>query len=412
VQEQLISEHLRDLVQIERISTRDNITMVTVRTPCLNRNLLTLIKSRLLPYNLQSDIMSFSTVALNGQTEDVADIMVYSVHHEDSDKLSLVPAMYLSDKPDKEKRWYSGPWMNLMLFIITSIIVFITGSATIVNRSLTDEWIWTIGFQFSIALMAILTAHEFGHYFAARYHGLKVTLPYFLPGILIPPGIMAGFGGTTVMPGTFGAFIRIQSPIQNRKQLLDVGASGPIAGFIVCLIVLIYGFITIPEKEWAYQFYDVSKLQEGDSVLQFGDSILFSLFGSWLAGDRMPAMYDIVHYPLIFAGWFGILVTALNLLPLGQLDGGHVWYALFGKKQKYAGYATFGVIVIMALWLDITSWFLWAILILVLIRIKHPPILDEDTPLDTRRKLIGMVAIIIFILTFMPAPIYEKVLTY
>jgi len=235
-----------------------------------------------------------------------------------------------------------------------------------------------------------------------------VTLPYFLPGILIPPFL--GFGGTTVLPGTFGAFIKIKSPIRNKTQLMDVGAAGPIAGFVVCVIVLIYGFVMIPEKTYAYQFYKLEDLYNGTPTLTFGGSLLFNFLGE-LAGKNMPAMYDIIHYPYIFAGWFGLLVTAINLMPVGQLDGGHITYALFGRSQKYLGYAAFVAIMFLGFIMEVKSWLMWAILILILIKIKHPPIMNEEEPLDWRRRAIGFASLAIFLVTFMPAPVYEVILT-
>ncbi len=300
-----------------------------------------------------------------------------------------------------QRRW----WFHCLLFVLTFGIVFATGATTLLNQALNGEWHWNAGFQYAFSLMGILTAHELGHYFAARYHGLDVTLPYFLPGFVIPP---IGNPGTTFMPGTFGAFIRIKTPIRTRTQLMDVGAAGPIAGFVFCLIVLIYGFSNLPPKEYAYQFYE--PLVEGQQVLTFGSSWLFKLLADALGGDRMPALYDIVHYPYLFAGWFGLVLTAINLLPIGQFDGGHVLYAMLGKRQKYFGYTAFAGILLLAFFYNIISWVIWAILVLVVIKIKHPPVVEDDEAISPARKWVGVACVVIFILCFMPAPIY--IMTY
>lgn len=304
--------------------------------------------------------------------------------------------------------WYRRGWFHLLLFFITFTVVYTTGATTILNQPISGTWNWITGAQFSLSLMAILTAHEFGHYFAARYHGLDVTLPYFLPGILIPPILNPG---TTIMPGTFGAFIRIKTPIRNRIQLMDVGAAGPIAGFVVCLFVLAYGFSTLPPKEYAYQFYDPESIYNGEPTIVFGGSLLFNWMANAWGGGQMPAMYDIVHYPFLFAGWFGLLITAINLLPIGQFDGGHIIYALLGRHQKYFGAAAFVAILALSWWFNVVSWILWAILVLVLVKIKHPPVMDEETELPSERRWVGLVCIIMFIVSFIPAPLYQETFT-
>ncbi len=382
-----IQNSLGDLIKLESIWEEGVYVYIKFITPQLTMPLLQIVQSRLELLGYQSQVET-----INKETEDEVTI-------------KLIPSESGELKP--KTSWRSHPLFHLMLFLITFAVVFATGATTNVNQLLTGEWHWQIGFAFSFSLMAILTAHEFGHYFAARYHGLSVTLPYYLPGIVVPP--IADFGGTTFMPGTFGAFIRVRSAIQNKKQLMDVGAAGPIAGFIVCLIILIYGFITIPERSYAYNFYNPEEIY-GTRTIMFGRSILFNFLGTTFAGERMPEMYDIIHYPYLFAGWFGLLITSLNLLPVGQLDGGHIIYALFGKKQKWFAYVTLVGILTLGIFYGATNWFVWALLIFLVIKIKHPPVIDEETPLDMNRKLIGIVSIIILILSFMPTPIYDQVI--
>ena len=400
-----IENILREFAAVDYVISDSNAFFAKFEIVHLNQDMMNHIQSKLAPLGYKAVISSLSTKTENNVNSNVVVLKIFSANNGYDETARPYPFL-----PDAKSRWtwLSHPSVNAVLFVFTFIVVFITGAATIINREITDEWSWITGFQFSFALLGILSAHEFGHYFAAKYHKLQVTLPYFLPGILIPPYIFTGFGGTTLMPGTFGAFIRIKSPIMNKKQLMDVGVAGPIAGFIVCLAVLIYGFSSAPDRSYAYQFYDPQSIYNGVPFWHFGNSLLFSFLGNTLAGDRMPEMYDIIHYPFIFAGWFGLLVTALNLLPIGQLDGGHITYSLLGKHQKYVGYFAFITILAMGLFNNNNNWLVWAILILVLIKIKHPPVLNDHESLDTTRKIIGVIAIIIFILCFIPDPIYLK----
>lgn len=403
-----IENILGEFAVVEYVVYDSNAFFVKFEIMHLNQDLMNHIQSKLAPIGYKAVISSLTTKTENGDNTDIVILKIFSAnngYHE-----ATQPPHFL---PETKSRWtwLGHPFVNAVLFVFTFIVVFITGAATIINREITDEWSWITGFQFSFALLGILSAHEFGHYFAAKYHKLNVTLPYFLPGILIPPYIFSGFGGTTLMPGTFGAFIRIKSPIMNKKQLMDVGVAGPIAGFIVCLLVMIYGFSTAPDRSYAYQFYDPQSIYNGEPFWHFGNSILFNFLGQTLAGSRMPEMYDIIHYPFIFAGWFGLLVTALNLLPIGQLDGGHITYALLGKRQKYVGYFSFAAILAMGLYNDNNNWLVWAILILVLIKIKHPPVMNDHEGLDRTRQIIGIISLIIFILCFIPDPIYLKAYT-
>jgi membrane-associated protease RseP (regulator of RpoE activity) len=406
-----IENILKDTVKVDYAIHDGQAVFVKFRTPHLSQLLMNDIQQQLSRLGLKSEISSLSTQILDGETSDIVVLKIHMHGNGYRSQISPTGLPHEIAHPERSTRWQwlSHPSVNAVLFVLTVIVVFVTGAATILNREITDEWSWLTGLQFSVSLLAILSAHEFGHYFAAKYHKLDVTLPYFLPGILIPP--LLGFGGTTLMPGTFGAFIKIKSPIQNKKQLMDVGAAGPIAGFVVCLAVLVYGFAAIPEKSYAYQFYDVNSIYDGHPVMHFGSSLLFTFLGHGLAGMRMPAMYDIVHYPFIFAGWFGLLVTALNLLPIGQLDGGHITYSLLGKKQSIIAYIAFGAILVVGLFWDVKSWIFWALLILLIIKIKHPPVMNEEEPLDPVRKIIGIISLIIFILCFIPMPIYEKILT-
>jgi membrane-associated protease RseP (regulator of RpoE activity) len=224
--------------------------------------------------------------------------------------------------------------------------------------------------------MGILLAHELGHYLIARKHGLDVTLPYFIPA----PSLI----------GTFGAFIRMRSPVRDRRMLLDVGAAGPLVGIAVSIPFLILGF----------RLSEV-KLIEGQAGMSLGSSLLLSLL-SWLVVGPIPNGYDIVIHPVGFAGWIGLLVTSLNLLPIGQLDGGHVAYALLGERQNKISRYVFLAILALGIF-GWQGWLLWSLLLFIM-GFRHPRPLEWWVPLDRKRKVIGWVAVAVFILTFIPVP--------
>lgn len=270
------------------------------------------------------------------------------------------------------------------------------------------------GLFYSIPLLAILTAHEFGHYFAARYHKVDSTLPYYIP---LPPFLLNPFG-------TMGAVIKIKSPIPNRSALFDIGASGPLAGFFVTLIILIYGIFTLPPIDYIYTIHPEYKTMEiiPSTGLTFGNS-LFTLGIREIFSNQnyFPPMNEIYHYPFLCVGWFGLFITALNLLPIGQLDGGHILYALIGRKQSIFARIFFGTLIVIGLssfiplpYFSIHSgtvgWLVFAIVVFFLIKLDHPPLYD-NTELNRTRKYIGWITIAIFILTFLPVPFYELIPT-
>jgi len=237
------------------------------------------------------------------------------------------------------------------------------------------------GLPFSLTLMMILFVHEMGHYVASRRYGVRTTLPYFIPGPWPPIGLI----------GTFGAFIRMQSPIVEKNALMDIGAAGPIAGFVAAMFAVVIGLNTS----------QVVPMESGVPLLHLGNPLMFSWTAHWL-GKTAPAGYDIVLNSVGFAGWIGLFVTSLNLLPVGQLDGGHIAYAFFGKKQKYLSVAMVFVLLFLGT-LGWQGWYLWAALAAVL-GVHHPPIRDEEIPLDLQHRLVGAVSILIFIVTFMLVP--------
>ena len=243
----------------------------------------------------------------------------------------------------------------------------------------------TKGGPFSAALLAIFGAHEFGHYAMARRYGMLVTPPFFLPG---PPPFPPF--------GTFGAIIRIRSPMMHRRALLDIGLAGPLAGLCVALPVLIYGLAT--------SRFEVIRFWEDEGTLRFGHSLMTWGLSRVLVGAP-PAGYalDWLSNPFLWAGWLGLLVTALNLMPVGQLDGGHVAYALFGRRQRLLAFFAFGVL--LALTVRFKPWVFWCAVMALWMKPSHPPVAVEEVQLDPLRRALAWAALVILILVFLPAPV-------
>ena len=268
------------------------------------------------------------------------------------------------------------PTVNLLLFVATIITTTLAGA---IMEGTTDPFSIkgiASGLPFSLTLLSILLFHEFGHYFASKRNKVTVTLPYFLPA---PTFI-----------GTFGAFIKMKSPIINKKSLLEIGVAGPIAGCIVAVPALYYGLSTSEVLE-----------SVGGEGIHLGDSIIMMILTS-IVHPNIADGYDIYLNSIAFAGWIGLLVTSLNLIPIGQLDGGHIAYALFGKKHD--SIAKWAFLPMIPLGFLSKNWILWAILIFVFIKFKHPPVVDETAPLMPFQKWLGYISIAIFILTFIPIP--------
>jgi membrane-associated protease RseP (regulator of RpoE activity) len=216
----------------------------------------------------------------------------------------------------------------------------------------------------------------------ARRHGLDVSLPFFLPGIPFPPPL----------PGTFGALIRIRSPILDKRALLDVGCSGPLMGILVAIPVLALGLTLSPVKTFP------GGTAEG---IQLGEPLLFKLI-CWLTFGPLGPDDHVIMHPVAFAGWLGLLITALNLLPVGQLDGGHVMYALFPAWHRRISLACVGLLIVFGI-LTWHGWLLWAT-ILAVIGVRHPPPYCDWIELDPRRKVLGVLTMAVFVLTFTPMP--------
>lgn len=288
-------------------------------------------------------------------------------------------------------------WLNVLLFSLTVLSTYFVGIswslsylyAEAVSRGdqvsigpdiLKHPQVISLSIVYVVVLIGILLAHEMGHYLTCRYYRIDATLPFFIPA--------------PTLIGTLGAFIKIKSPITRKHQLFDIGVAGPLAGFIVSVPAVVYGL-------------SVSKIVPSlprEESLVFGEPLLLKGVGALLFG-HVPAGYDVVIHPIAFAGWVGILVTALNLFPIGQLDGGHVLYALIGTKAKRLAHGILIAFILLGIFCWV-GWFIWALLIRFL-GLKHPPILDEGTPLSPKRKVIAFLVILIFIISFIPSPIQD-----
>lgn len=282
--------------------------------------------------------------------------------------LLALPTVY--DPPPS--RWS----INLILFLATVVSTLFVGAINEPGFTGIEFW---LGWPFSLSLLLILGAHELGHYFAARYHKVPVTLPYFIPF----PSII----------GTLGAFIRLKAPIKNRRALLDIGAAGPLAGMAFAVPILLIGLFMSPVAPSVGGY-----LQEGNSILYALAKLV--VYGRWLPADGM----DVHLNQVAWAGWVGLLVTGLNLIPVGQLDGGHVSYVLFGKTARRFFWPAIAILVIMALLLQVTSWLLWVVLLFFFGRVHAEP-LDDVTELDEGRRLVAIFTLLLFFLVFVPVPL-------
>jgi membrane-associated protease RseP (regulator of RpoE activity) len=309
---------------------------------------------------------------------------------------------------------HSNPLINLILFLLTLLSVILMGTLFTYDGpftgSFSDNLPYIIpalkrGLAFAASLLGILLAHEFGHYLAARYHRTAVSLPYFIPFPFSPFG-------------TMGAFIQMKEPPRNKRILLDIGLAGPLAGLVVAIPVL---FIGLSLSELKPLPVDQGLYLEGNSILYLVAKYL--VHGEWLpqpvsyeglhplifwvryffTGLPIPAGgLDVFLHPVAFAGWAGLLVTALNLIPAGQLDGGHLIFVLLGQRARFV--LPFVLVALIALGTVWPVWWLWAFLILMMGRIYAEP-LDQITPLDLNRRLVAVFGLIVFILVFIPVPL-------
>jgi membrane-associated protease RseP (regulator of RpoE activity) len=297
---------------------------------------------------------------------------------------------YVPPPPEPEERRHPIV-RHIVLFILTFLLTTFVGVdhyygfqsdfATAPPPQL--EWTdYFNGLWYSMAILGILGAHEFGHYLACRYYQVDASLPYFIPAPLLT--------------GTLGAFIRIRQPIPDKRQLFDIGIAGPIAGFLVAVPVLVLGIslsrvVLIPA--------------EATGGLELGEPLLLQLIAGVLWGS-IPDGSTLNMHPTAFAGWFGCLATALNLFPIGQLDGGHISYAVLGRRSTVVTYGT--ILCLAGLSFVSSSWIVWTVLNVVMLFLfgpRHPRTPDEDIPLDTTRKWLAVFAVVMFAVCFTPSPI-------
>lgn len=270
-----------------------------------------------------------------------------------------------------------------------------------------------LGVTYAFLVILFLTFHEFGHYFAAKYHKIDVTLPFYIP----MPGLLNPFG-------TMGAVIKIRDPIKTKKALFDIGIAGPIAGFVIAVGSLVYGLLTLPSIDYLYSIHPEYAINGIPPVsgLTFANTLIYTVLKNILPLPHnafIPPMNEIYHYPFLCAGWFGLFVTSLNLMPIGQLDGGHITYALLGKYHKIVAWIFFGLLIVMSAigvlnYLELTNmqdlgspmWVIWVVLLFFLVKIEHPPFYDPQQ-LGIGRKLLGVFAFVMFICSFTPAPVKD-----
>lgn len=295
-----------------------------------------------------------------------------------------------------KQRFLHRRGLNILLFVLTVLSTYVVGLTWSLSffhgdaipadapphdfRSLLDGPVLLLSAVYVVVLLGILLGHELGHYLACRRYGIDATWPYFIPA--------------PTLVGTLGAFIKIRSPITRKRQLFDIGAAGPITGFLLALPALAVG-LSLSRV--------VPALPREDTIV-FGDSLILKLVAGAVLGPVPPA-HDVLLHPVGFAGWVGLLVTAFNLFPVGQLDGGHIAYAALGKKSLRTARIFPAVLLVMGVvfWV---GWIVW-MLIILLLGLKHPRILDEDIPLSPGRRATAFFLVLVFLLTFVPAPIKE-----
>ena len=326
--------------------------------------------------------------------EELALNQIYS-HVQISSK-KIILKVLRGTSADKKTCWF----FNLLLFLATIATTSATG-ALLRGKDPFISWSeLSFGYEYSFALITILLFHEMGHYFAARYYKVQVTLPYFVP-LFLP----------AFHPGTLGTFVKTRSSMPNKKALFDIGIAGPLAGFAASLVFLFIGFNRLPGA--AELQLMTERMQEGEQIsnLFLGHNFLFDIFIKTFNTANLP-MNGLYHFPFIFAGWIGLLVTAFNLLPLGQLDGGHLLYALFGDRARKIALAGFALFVPLSYYLTSNShpylWLGWEVIILIFLRFRHPPTMNDDQTLGLPRKILGWLGVIIFMLCFSAIPIYLK----
>jgi membrane-associated protease RseP (regulator of RpoE activity) len=286
---------------------------------------------------------------------------------------------------EEEETTFSRWTLPLLLFALTVFTTLWAGAYQAYSGTIRGPvaFLWehpemlSKGIPFAGTLLFILLTHEFGHFIFSKIHRVPASLPLFIPG---PPHFI----------GTFGAIIRMRGPILNRRALFDIGVAGPLAGFAVALVALAVGLFlsTVIDRTSTFG-------------LQLGEPLLLK-FMAWVIIGPLPPEADVLLHPVAFAAWFGLFVTSLNLIPIGQLDGGHVAYALWGHRQRTMAYAVIPLLIMLG-FVGWPGWFIWAFMAGVW-GLGHPPVVDPQIPLGRGRVLIGWIAFAVFVLTFAPVP--------
>jgi membrane-associated protease RseP (regulator of RpoE activity) len=302
--------------------------------------------------------------------------------------LDPTPAVVWQPTPKFQDR----VWLHVLLFALTLATTTFIGAIHYLGflddfrNAVVPRLSWPLmvrGVWYSGTILAILGCHELGHYFACRYYDVDASLPFFLPA---PPPFLTG---------TLGAVIRIREPFPSKRALFDVGIAGPIAGFLV----------TVPALFFGMALSHVARVPASFVGEELGEPLLFKLASRLFFGSIADG-YSVNLHPMAFAAWFGMLATALNLFPIGQLDGGHISYAVLGRRSIYVTYGAVGVLVALTFFAG--SWAFFALLIVMMLIVfgrHHPRVWDEDVPLDRTRLLLAFCAVVIFVLCFTPAPI-------
>ncbi|MCA9771678.1 MAG: site-2 protease family protein [Myxococcales bacterium] len=278
--------------------------------------------------------------------------------------------------PHRKSRRIAG-----VLFAITLVSTTLAGALMAGEDPFASLAAWAAGLTFSLTLLTILLGHELGHYLTSRRYGVDTSPPYFIP---VPPPLS--------LIGTFGAFIRMRSPVRTRRALFDIAVAGPWVGFILSIPAIWFGL------QWS-TVTPRSALADGIH-LQLGDNLFFWAMQHWLL--NVPEGAEVVLHPVAFAGWLGLFVTSLNLLPIGQLDGGHVSYALFGDGHAKVARAMVVALIVLGVFSSWKGWIFWAVIVSML-GLRHPPTLDP-TPIDPIRRRVGWLTLALFVVAFTPAP--------
>jgi len=308
----------------------------------------------------------------------------------------------------RRERW----WLHILLLALTLFSTTVAGSLLagfspvgFIAVPLVGSWWLPVpveldaaalvpGLPFGLALVLVLALHEAGHYFAARHHSISVTPPYFIP---FPPYVS--------IIGTLGAFIRLRSPVLSRNQLLDVGVAGPLMSFFASLPLLWWGLVNSEVVSVSSQMSSQYLVRFGSEQFWLGGSLAMSTIARFVLGLSGSSQVVALH-PVAFAGWLGLFVTALNLLPISQLDGGHILYAALGARQKLLAWAFFLALLPLGyLW---PGWWIWAVLVFGIGRGRmwHPPIFNAEPGLTRARAVTALAAAVIFVLCFVPVPFW------